>query len=580
MRKETVVCYFLLLMGMFLFVNIGCSAEAVYIEFLYYEPCSECPGMEDYYYVYLHNSAVVLNIEIDYGEKVIVERIKFYSKEGTQKIEQYNLTRGDWNTIIVNREVIFLGGDKYVNETYLREVIDFYLSQTYIHDIAITDVTLTPSTAFIGEQVDINITVKNEGNYTESFNVTICIDSNPIKSFSAADLEPNQQITLGFRWNVTEMPEGNYTLSAQAYSGQDEIDNTNNFYFTSLEVKNPFTSPSTNSDIAIINIIPEKSVVYLGEKINLTIYVKNNGTEVESFVLKTYFNESLMENKTLVLTPNEIQTVHLTWDTHNVSGGIYIFKAIVEPVENEVNLLNNEYICLVKVRIPPPSTSPTDSRVSLTFVGILMWAFSLGFFETFSPCLVIMLSFILGYTLGDKIRFKDGFVKVMIFGIGFVFASAVLGIAFGVIFLFMPNFQHIIMLSVCVFAILFGLNLLGLLKFSLQTKPILNKLTNKYVFRSVGIFLLGFIFYFLDPCIAPIFVSMTSILFEDILPLVLVIFCIGALIPFFGIGIFAGSVSKLSRKVYKHRFVMRGLSGAILIGYALYLMFYSVFVQL
>jgi len=90
-----------------------------------------------------------------------------------------------------------------------------------------------------------------------------------------------------------------------------------------------------------------------------------------------------------------------------------------------------------------------------------MFAFSLGFFETFSPCLIIMLLFILGYTLSDSIRSKEGFFKVMI--------------------------------------------------------------------------------------------------------------CIGALMPFFGIGIFAGSILKLSRKAYRHKSVLRGLSDMILIGYALYL---------
>ena len=45
----------------------------------------------------------------------------------------------------------------------------------------------------------------------------------------------------------------------------------------------------------------------------------------------------------------------------------------------------------------------------------------------------------------------------------------------------------------------------------------------------------------------------------------------GAIIPFIGIGIFAGSVSKLARVTYRQRFLIRAISGLILIGYALYL---------
>jgi len=48
-------------------------------------------------------------------------------------------------------------------------------------------------------------------------------------------------------------------------------------------------------------------------------------------------------------------------------------------------------------------------------------------------------------------------------------------------------------------------------------------------------------------------------------------FCLGAVIPFIGIGVFAGSISKLARSAYRHRFEIRAISGLILISYALYL---------
>jgi cytochrome c biogenesis protein CcdA len=49
------------------------------------------------------------------------------------------------------------------------------------------------------------------------------------------------------------------------------------------------------------------------------------------------------------------------------------------------------------------------------------------------------------------------------------------------------------------------------------------------------------------------------------------VFCLGAIIPFICIGLFAGSVSKLARTTYKHRFIIRAISGSILISYAIYL---------
>jgi len=57
----------------------------------------------------------------------------------------------------------------------------------------------------------------------------------------------------------------------------------------------------------------------------------------------------------------------------------------------------------------------------------------------------------------------------------------------------------------------------------------------------------------------------------EVFPLIIAVFSLGILIPFLGIGISAGILSKLVRSTYRHRFKIRAISGAILIGYAGYL---------
>jgi len=206
----------------------------------------------------------------------------------------------------------------------------------------------------------------------------------------------------------------------------------------------------------------------------------------------------------------------------------------------------------------------------LTIIG----AFSLGFFETFSPCLIAMLAFILSYTIGKTTRFKESMLRVMTFGIGFVSAAVLLGATVALMLISMPSIQVVLAWIMCIFVILFGLNLLGLLNVPIQTKPLVKKLAGKYATTYIGLLLLGFIFYFLDPCIAPFAFTMLIMLqnFEFMLPLM--VFCLGAIIPFIGIGIVAGYTSKLARITYKHRSKIRAISGLILIVYALYLIIF------
>lgn len=206
----------------------------------------------------------------------------------------------------------------------------------------------------------------------------------------------------------------------------------------------------------------------------------------------------------------------------------------------------------------------------LTIAG----AFSLGFFDTFSPCLIAMLSFILSYTLGETIRFRTGMLRVIAFGIGFVSAAVLLGAAVALMLVSMPSIQIALMWIICIFAILLGLNLSGLLNVPVQTKPLVKKLAGKYTATYMGLLLLGFIFYFLDPCLAPFAFTMLLMLRNSEFILPLLMFCLGVFIPFIGIGIVAGYASKLARSTYKHRSIIRAVSGLILIIYALYLIIF------
>lgn len=580
MPKVNIIC--VALAGFFLLsfsIRAGYSTEPVVIEFFYYDPsthplwCSTCPSWQLIYATFLHNNETVNRIQNDYGDRVSVKWIYFDSSYGQEKIEQYNIVQ--WNSMAINYEVMIEG---IFNETYIREIIDAYLSPPPLHDVAVLSVVPSSSSVRVGETLDINVTVKNEGNRVESFNVTVYYDSNIIEAFFVDGLEPDAESVLVFHWDTQNVTEGNYTISAQAETVQNETDIVDNLRYDGVvEVRALSTSPTIRRDVAVISVVPSQSVVNVGEKVNITVAVKNVGTEAESFSVSTYYDDFLFGTSSVAnLDPGRELSLIFVWDITNQTAGNYTIKARAEPVANETNLGDNLYIYgKVQVTTPQPAPShhpnPSPSPASLSFTAVLMQAFSFGFLETFSPCLIIMLSFILSYTIGEVTQFKKSFSKVMLFGIGFVSAAVLLGLAFGLVLLSMPALQISLTWIVCIFAIFFGLNLLGLLKVPFQTKSIVKKLARKYVITFTGIFILGFIFYFLDPCIAPIFISMVPLLFLDFLPVILFVFSLGTIIPFIGIGIFAGSVSKLVRSTYRHRFKIRAISGSILIGYATYL---------
>ncbi len=96
-------------------------------------------------------------------------------------------------------------------------------------DVAVIDVSPSSSSVTAGETVFLNVTVKNKGSATETFDVTVMYDSTPIDTQTVTALAPQDSTTLSFSWDSTGVTDGNYTIKAVAdpLSGETEIqDNT------------------------------------------------------------------------------------------------------------------------------------------------------------------------------------------------------------------------------------------------------------------------------------------------------------------------------------------------------------------
>ena len=289
--------------------------------------------------------------------------------------------------------------------------------------------------------------------------------------------------------------------------------------------------------------------------------------------IEEYYGSLVLVNQTNILTSageDQLSLYHIGKANSLVIKDSQGNFTVIEGNFNEtyIKKVINSYL---GGAIPPPQQTSLSPLIAL-----LATSFSVGFLESFSPCLIALLSFVLSYTISQTTKFKEGLIQVLIFGVGFIFAAALLGLAVGLTFVSFPLLHNVIMWIVIIFAVLFGLDLLGvnvlqLLNIKFETKPLLTKLSRKYVFTYTGLILLGFIFYFLDPCIAPIFVPMLNILLPEYFSLTFFVFCIGTLVPFIIFGLVAGSMSKLARSTYRHRSKIRAVSGLILMAYAIYL---------
>lgn len=86
-----------------------------------------------------------------------------------------------------------------------------------IHDIAVIDVT--PWKTVVGQNYmcNINLTVTNEGNFAETFNLTLYADTTVIYTYTNITLPSGNSTTITFTWDITGCSKGNYTIWAYAW---------------------------------------------------------------------------------------------------------------------------------------------------------------------------------------------------------------------------------------------------------------------------------------------------------------------------------------------------------------------------
>jgi len=104
-------------------------------------------------------------------------------------------------------------------------------------DIAVIDVIVQPTEVYAGQTVNITVAVRNNGNLTESFNVTTYYDNTPICTLSVTGPRLQEQTSLLFAWNTTNVQYCNKTIKAEAEAVPDELDTYNNFYVIENAVK-------------------------------------------------------------------------------------------------------------------------------------------------------------------------------------------------------------------------------------------------------------------------------------------------------------------------------------------------------
>jgi len=234
-------------------------------------------------------------------------------------------------------------GEVDITNNYLVDgtVILLAPADHYLHDVAVIAVQPERQSVFIGEEVGVRVRVKNLGNTTQSFNVTLYYDSTSTGTAMVHLLASNAEQILLFKWNTSNVGVGNYTLKAHAEPVPSETNLENN-WFTNGVVRVKELLPSIIHDIAVTWLSANTTEASAGENVTIDAMVLNLGDVPESFNLTIYYDANLVQTITIEsLAPNTTLLLTTMWNTKNVESGTYVLNANATILPNEVNTENN-----------------------------------------------------------------------------------------------------------------------------------------------------------------------------------------------------------------------------------------------
>jgi hypothetical protein len=101
-------------------------------------------------------------------------------------------------------------------------------ARALIHDVAVRNVTSSKTVVGQRYSLNVNVTVGNPGDYSETFNITLYANATAIGNIAVTNL-PNATLTsIDFVWNTTGFAYNNYTISAYAWPVAGETNTANN----------------------------------------------------------------------------------------------------------------------------------------------------------------------------------------------------------------------------------------------------------------------------------------------------------------------------------------------------------------
>ncbi|MCJ7633939.1 hypothetical protein MUP77_16330 [Candidatus Bathyarchaeota archaeon] len=204
------------------------------------------------------------------------------------------------------------------------------------HELSIVDFTPSSTTIQQNNKVDLDLTIRNNGDYSETTNVSILLNKSLLADFLNVDFGSSTEVNLRFDWDTMGVPPDSYVLDAFVVPVAGERTLEDNQANVTVNV-------IASNDLAILKVETDANETRVGQSVQVTIKIKNQGEITDDAILEVNSNNNTIYAHTFAgLMPDEEVTLTFAWNTTGLpQGKTWTLWGNLSTTEYDINLTNN-----------------------------------------------------------------------------------------------------------------------------------------------------------------------------------------------------------------------------------------------
>ena len=229
-------------------------------------------------------------------------------------------------------------------------------------DAELIKIALQPDPAFLGEDVNVSVSVYNPTGTPLS--IPISLETNGFQSGSNVRnplVPPEQWATREFVWRTGNQTPGMFAVTASADFGEhtwNEIGAANRIATATKSV----TLQQVDAEIVAMYTSP-RSTASQGEPVTVSVEVRNNGRAAINVPVELTFPsaDKAPERRSPRILPGETTTVEFMWNTRNYEPGRHSLYA---RLTGSGNITGGSTEAVVQLLLTPPVIAATIETIS------------------------------------------------------------------------------------------------------------------------------------------------------------------------------------------------------------------------